>query len=342
MARGGHHGGGFHSGGFHGGGFSGGGFYGGGYHGGGYHGGHGSYRGNGQDDDNNFFIFLISSRVFVYLCLFGFLVFQILEGNIAGLNLINFAIFCISGFLFFLGFKVFGRISAVVNLKGSREPSGKIWKGEAPIDRIGTRHTWVGKYEKKYCISFSGDVYGEENARKVRETMARTPWILWTNPFVWLIIGLVSLYNTTWFYETVIPYYEQQVMTDEAFAFMDVFIFYLPSIVTLLSAVICLTFACIMDNLLYKCAIRCAEDNKACEERLRTEALISSKLSEKWYYNFCPNCGAAASKVIRSCSYCGASLEVKNFEGGVPAAVHKISVEAENGKKTTAIWEDRK
>ena len=70
-------------------------------------------------------------------------------------------------------------------------------------------------------MSFTDNEFGPENARKVKETMTRTPRIIWMNSFVWLVIGVISFFNTFWFYEMVIPYFEQATMTDEAFAFMD-------------------------------------------------------------------------------------------------------------------------
>ena len=118
-------------------------------------------------------------------------------------------------------------------------------------------------------------------------------------------------------------------MTDEAFAFMDDFIFYLPSILTLLCAVTGLIMVKVKDKLLYKCAYRIVHDNIAAEERMKTESIIASKLSSKWYYNRCPNCGAEASKALRICTHCGASLEVKSFEDGISGAIHRISKEDE-------------
>ena len=325
MARGGHHGGGHHSGGHHGGGFHGGG-YSGGYHGGYYGGGSGGRDHYSNSDAISDLIIRSSFMVFLILV---YSVAQVANGDIQGLNLINLAVFITSGIIFIVALKQFGRTSALNTIKKSFKPSGKVWKGARNVERIGDLYTWAGKYEKNYCISFTDKDFGVENARKVKEMMGRTPGIIWMNPFVWLIIGVVSCFNTFWFCEIVIPHFENATMTDEAFAFMDEFVFYFPSIVTLISAVCCLVFVIVKDNLLYKCAIRIAEDNRAVEERLNTEEFISSALSEKWYHNFCPNCGAAANMTIRSCSYCGASLEVKSFGGGVPAAVHRISSEAE-------------
>ena len=68
------------------------------------------------------------------------------------------------------------------------------------------------------------------------------------------------------------------------------------------------------------------KDNKAAAEKLEKENAISAKLSNKWYYNICPNCGAYPSQVLKHCDHCGASLEVDSFENGTQSSVHKISL----------------
>lgn len=325
MARGGHHGGGGHSGGHHSGGFHGG-------FSGGFSGGGGSHGGGHYSDDGTVIDFFIKSAFFLFaLIIYGLI--QIAEGAVPGLNLINLGIFCLSGLFYYLGLKDFMRTAALNGFKRWFRPvySGKIWRGRRPFDWNGDKYAWVAKYEKNFYVSFTDNEFGAENARKVKETMNRTPGIIWMNSFVWVVIGAISMFNTFWFYEMVIPYFEQATMTDEAFAFMDDFIFYLPSFVTLLCSMACYAFMLIKDNLLYKCAVRIVADNKAEEERLRTQEFISSRLSQKWYYNVCPNCGSAASPDIMSCDHCGTSLEVNSFESENSTAVHRISSEAEKG-----------
>ena len=325
MARGGHHGGGSHSGGHHSGGFHG------GFSGGGGSLGGGSHRGGNYSDELSYTDFILNwGLIIIIMIVYG--IIQIAQGAVSGLDLINLGIFCFSGLLFYLALKEYKRTAALNGFMRLFRPvySGKIWRGRKPYDRNGDKYTWVGKYEKNYYISFTDKEFGSENARKVKETMTRTPRIIWMNSFVWLVIGVISFFTTFWFYERVIPYFEQATMTDEAFAFMDDFIFYLPSAVTLLCSIACLIFVHVKDNLLYKCAARIVEENKAEEERLRTQEYIASQLSKKWYYNVCPNCGSAASDDVRACTHCGTSLEVGSFESEHSTAVHRISSEAEN------------
>ena len=328
MARGGFHGGGFHSGGHHGG-FSGGGFHGGGFHGG-FHGGY--YGGRNGSDENESYRFF-STIVVLSICLIGFLIDKAYEGNIPGLDYYNLILFFISLCFFIWMCKENGRTSVLSKIRKGTGSSGSVWKGESPNFRVGNYHTWYDTTSSQYCISFYEKSFGDSNAEKVKETMARTPKIVWMSPYVWTVLGGIFFICTFFFYELVIPVFENRVMTDQAFNFMDNFIFYLPSVLTLLCAVSGFIMLKIRDNLLYKCAYRIVHDNIAAEERMKTESIIASKLSSKWYYNRCPNCGAEASKALRICTHCGASLEVKSFEDGISGAIHRISKEDEENKE---------
>ena len=339
MARGGHHGGGFHGGGHHFGGFHGGGF-GGSYHGGGYHGGGGYYSG-GDDDDFGLLAYKIRGVIVggVVLCFF---IVRVAEGNFPGLDLINLGMFAFSILLFVLGLKQYKRTSALYKLNGQpvSEKEFQVWHADyqnyGPAS-ISDKVSWFGKYEKKYRIAFYDRDFGYENIRKVRELMQRTPWIVWMNSFVWLVIGIICTISNFFFYESVIPVFENMIMTDEAFAFIDDFVFYLPAGLTLLCALSCFVLVKVRDSLLYKCAVRIVEDNNAAYEKMKTENFIAARLSTKWYYNNCPNCGADAKTGMRFCNHCGTSLEVKDISKEPVSSVHRISAEAENNGKAKTI-----
>ncbi len=201
-----------------------------------------------------------------------------------------------------------------------------VWKGVQSSGDLSDNCSWAGRYTKRYRIAFYDKDFGEDNCNVVRETMARTPKILWIKPVTWLVISVIAFFSSFFFYEWVIPVFENMRMSDEAFAFIDELVFYFPCIIAGLCAVTCLVFVVIKDNLLYKCAIRCIENNLAAIERKKAEDAIKGIENSKWYYNNCPNCGAsAASPVLKSCSFCGTSLEVTDFTNGVPSAVHKIA-----------------
>ncbi|WP_034451040.1 zinc ribbon domain-containing protein [Butyrivibrio sp. AE2032] len=341
MARGGHHGGGFHGGGHHfsGGGFHGGGFGGGSFHSGGYHGG--GYYGGGFDGDSEDTIVRIAVLVLVGLGYFGY---SVAMGYVPGMNLINLGIFALSVFLYYFSLKEHDRITGIYNLNYRTMGFAKVqvWKADyknyAPGGSVSDKVSWAAKSGNKYRIAFYDRDFGEENIRKVKELIKRTPKIIWMRSIVWLIIGIISGISTLFFYEVVIPYFEHMEMTDEAFAFIDELVFYFPAGVTLLCAISCYVLVLVRDNLLHKCALRIVEDNNAAFERMLTEGSIASMLSKKWYYNNCPNCGSDAKQDMRFCNHCGSSLEVNDISKEQVGAVHRISAEAENnGKKPEII-----
>ena len=332
MASGGHHGGGFHSGGHHssGGGFHGGGHYSGGhYSGGGYSGGH--YSGGGRAD-------AIVQLIVGGIVLIGYILTKIANDEVPGLNLVNLTIFAVTALMYFFLIRDSDRLEPMSQIKsGNLHTSmGRIthlYHGMQPSLTIGDKNSWASKVQDYYCIALYDRDFREENAKKVYDAYSRTPRIIWVSQYVWMVLSIICFISTFFFYESTIPYFERSVMTDEAFAFIDDFIFYLPSIISLLCAVTCYVLRKIGDNILHKCAMRIVDDNLAAEERLRTEGFINNKLSSKWYYNNCPNCGAEVSRALKSCTFCGSSLEVQSFGSVNSSAVHRISLADEKTDK---------
>lgn len=362
MAHGGFHGGGFHSGGHHSGGGFGGGGFGGGFHssgggfgGGGFHGSFGGYHGGsgggghyghygyygGDDEYGNHvvgaMVYMTIGGIVFSVMLFSFVAGLIYEGVIPGLNFINLAIFVASVVMHIVALIQSGRTADIRNIEyvDLNKFAGKIWNGNGyrPRNAKGDKRTWASVNDKRYSISFFDREFGAENAKKVLETKLRTPKILWVKPSLWLKLSIGCFIVNFFFYEAVIPVFENMIMTDIAFAFIDEFVFYLMSVLSLLFAVAAVVIFIAKDNVLHECALRIVEDNVAFEERYKTESAISSMLSEKWYHNSCPNCGAPASKVLKNCLSCGSSLEVLSFETGAPGAVHRLSLADEKGKE---------
>ena len=321
MASGGFHDSGSHSGSFHssGGGSS---FSGGSSGGGGGGGSYGSYDGDPGD----------AVVLFAYLAaavIGGIITFlmKVAHNEIPGLNLINLAMFLVSSGFLIKSISEYHRTKALAFFKeyGPGKNLTYIWKGDS-VSKIETdSKSWYG-YNKCYFIAFYDMEFGDENAEKAYETMKSTPKIIWVSPFVWLVLSIVCLISTFFFYESVIPFFEHAIMTDFAFAFVDHLVFYFPAILCLLFAVGSFVLTKVKDNFLYECAVRVVKDNKAAAEKLEKENAISAKLSNKWYYNICPNCGAYPSQVLKHCDHCGASLEVDSFENGTQSPVHKISL----------------
>ena len=321
MASGGFHDSGSHSGSFHSSGGSSS-FSGGSSGGGGGGGSYGSYDGDPGD----------AVVLFAYLAaavIGGIITFlmKVAHNEIPGLNLINLAMFLVSSVFLIKSISEYHRTKALAFFKeyGPGKNLTYVWKGDS-VSKIETdSKSWYG-YNKCYFIAFYDMEFGDENAEKAYETMKSTPKIIWVRPFVWLVLSIVCLISTFFFYESVIPYFEHAIMTDFAFAFVDHLVFYFPAILCLLFAVGSFVLTKVKDNFLYECAVRVVKDNKAAAEKLEKENAISAKLSNKWYYNICPNCGAYPSQVLKHCDHCGASLEVDSFENGTQSSVHKISL----------------
>ena len=319
MASGSYHGGSSHSGSYH---SSGGGSHGGGSHGsGGSHGGSGGSYYSGGGDVEGFMIVFIA-----VIAIIMFTLANIQKGNVPGLNLINLGIFIGSGFLFIPSVKQNARTAELRTVWKENFTKRKVKSEFISPERIGNKYTWAGKHDKNYCISFDEPQYGGSNVEKVRQFMRRTPRIIWVRPYTWIVIAVCIAVCNFFFYELVIPFFERAKMTDQAFKFIDSFIFYLPSILFFICPVLSFIFVNVRDRYLHRCALSIAEDNLAAEERRISEEMINSALSEKWYYNICPNCGAYPSQVLKHCDHCGASLEVDSFENGTQSSVHKISL----------------
>lgn len=311
-----------HSGDFHssggGGSFGGGGSSGGG---GSYDGG--DYSGGGGGD--------FMGVIVVAVALLYYFFTNLGQGNIPGLNFVNLFIFLASAFILFLGLKENYRTAVLREIKrnGPYKNPGYVHGGKI-ISRDFTDSKTSYGYNKSYFIAFYDHDFGDANAEKVCDLIKRTPKIVWMSPYVWLLISIVSFVSTFFYYETVIPYFENKMMTDLAFKFFDYLTFYFPSIVCLLSAVACLVFVKVKDKLLYECAVRIVDDNNAAMKRLKTQERIAGSLSNKWYYNNCPNCGAKATMRSKTCFSCGSSLEADFAGGGKPTSFHRIPVESEN------------
>lgn len=327
MARGGHHGGGFHSGGHHGGGFHGGGFHGGSFHSSGSHYHGGSYGSGDGDDFLPFFIIRLS----IYAI--SLLITAILSTDgVPGLDIANLFIFIATIVIFFLAFKDTGESENLYKLRKA-DPgllTGRVCNldhGGRALGSVGNNQTWYCSYSSRYnyAISFLERDTRDEHVRRVTESVKRTPAILWVSFSLWISIAVICFIANFFFYEAVIPIFENKVMTDAAFAFIDDFIFYLPSVLALLSSIACLVIRKMRDRVLYECAKDIVIKEQVFEKRKRKEQEIRTVYLRKLYYNHCPNCGAEAASDLISCPFCSASLEVVNQKGVDPLMIHHLS-----------------
>ena len=322
MSSGDFHGGDTHSGSFHdsdiGGSFGG---------GGDYYGSPGDYYSDGGAG-NAFF----SSSSFISAGMYGliWLLFIIINASfnfVSGFKVLDLILITSGIVLLALGMKDYRRTFALSYIKRGKMPKheGSVWHGKCTLDALGDSKSWAVEGKNHYQISFLDGEFGPDNAEKVYDTMKRTPGIIWMNLAVWVVISVISIISHVFFYELIIPAFENAVMSDQAFAFIDALTHYLPSVIVLLCGAACFIIVRVRDNILHKCAVRIAKDNEAVEERLKTEEYIAFQLSKKWYYNTCPNCGAEASATQSACKTCGSSLEVPDFERSYPGSVHRLT-----------------
>ena len=357
MARGGFHGGSSHSGGFHssgGGGFhssGGGGFRSSGGGGGGFHrsGSYHSYGGGrtgnnytgGSDEGDGCF-----TTMAVILCFFigGGLYFigAIINNEIPGLNLLSLAMFVTAGFLFIPSFQQSERTSELSDVLHYGLSKSYIYSDTYSGDRIGDKDTWAGRSNQSYRISFFGP-HGDNNIKEVRATMKRTPRIVWIRPGTWLAIAIVIFLVNFFFYEMVIPIFENMIMSDAAFTFFDYLVFYLPPVLALQCPILSLIFVKVRDKYLYQCATRLANEIAAEEQRNVTESFIEQELSKKWYHTMCPNCGAKASAALKTCTSCGSSLEVMDGDSNL-SSIRRINESGSSNRTDKYLdeqkWED--
>lgn len=332
---GGHHGGGGHFGGHHGGGF-----------GGGFRGGSGGFRGGGFGGDSGrdelgyaewdsgnypqgsfaYFAVEIGSLLIMFIisCIVHFY-------HVPGFNLLNSVMFIVATILFIIAFSSDGNTGEIKNFKGKSVPSGsgniyRAWEGMRPNDSYGTETTWASHKGNYYSISFFEKEFRDSNLKQVYETVQRTPSIVWLSSKVWIFIAIICLISNLFFYEMVIPVFEKATMTDEAFAFMDEFVFYFPAGLAIVSGIICLAIRKNRHKILHECAMRIAEDNFAAGVRIKTIGVIEDKMSSKWFYDECPNCGSIAPTDATACPFCGSSLEALDPEAENIHRLSKINV----------------
>lgn len=272
--------------------------------------------------------------VFMYMAFYTAIYIDDLE-NLSGAHILTLAMVIAVFLILFPGVQERKRFAAIKKLRNKNAVVYEkgVWSAEYSENRTGSDETWYDRFDKKYSILFTEEEYGLENVKEVLKTVKRTPGIIWVSPSVWFALSLISAICNLFFYELFIPIFERAHMTDEAFAFFDVLILILPSLLAVTFAVMNKVFVKIKDKLLYECAVRIITERRARANRESTEKGIDRKLSSKWYYNNCPNCGAKAGFHLMTCQNCGSSLEVGTAAGGAAGAIHRLIKTEEGGEK---------
>ncbi len=218
-----------------------------------HHTAHGGYA--SDDGLYGFFTFLLR-RMSTYVTITLF--YTLVVVGVPGLNMINVTFFLIAIVLFILAIRGTGDSDSLWQLRKGKPLEGlaavcRKTTGKKPSEARGNDDTWVGD-RGAFTISFCYKGTRENNIRRVREEMQRTPAILWITPVLWVIISVVCFIVNFFFYEAVIPTFENMILSDTAFGFIDELVFYTPSLIALLSSITCFILRKIKDSVLYNCA----------------------------------------------------------------------------------------
>lgn len=163
--------------------------------------------------------------------------------------------------------------------------------------------------ENDYFISFFRYNVRSSNIEIARKFIMNLPFVLRIRRIVWVISVLFWIGSSLFFYDMVIPYFENSIMSDIAFKFIDFLVFFLPAILAILSGVAMLVIERLRRKMMYKCCVEIVNQNQSAKIIISEEEEIKEILKQKWYYNECKNCGAVDTK-SSYCKTCGSSLNI--------------------------------
>ena len=168
--------------------------------------------------------------------------------------------------------------------------------------RAGSNFTWAGDDGESFRIAFSVSEQGAKNGQEVLNVMKSKPWIIWLQPGVWLAISTAILVLNI-FLDNAVSSLFAGMGTGTEIAELRAIIFYTPCFLALACPILSFIFVIVRDNILYKCALKLANEIEA-------DLIAKAGSPMKCYRNVCPNCGAVSTSSLKCCNNCGTSLEV--------------------------------
>ena len=233
-------------------------------------------------------------------------IFAILYGiynrEFPGLEPINATVYIVAGLLFIPSYIQAPRTYALPELRRYGASEYPAFSRKYTYKRAGSNFTWAGIDEKCYRIAFSASEQGTENGREVLKVMKSKPWIIWLQPGVWLAIYTALLVMNIFLDNAVSSLFASMGTSTGIIALRQI-VFYLPCVLAFACPVLSLIFVIVRDNILYKCAVKLANDIEA-------ELIAKAGSPMKCYRNVCPNCGTVSTSSLKNCVNCGTSLEV--------------------------------
>ena len=130
---------------------------------------------------------------------------------------------------------------------------------------------------------------------------------------VGIVINIV-LFATNFYYELVIPVFENTMEDGPAFTFIDNLVFFSPIIFFVMFA------AYLIAGQIYLRKKHVETEKNVTEEHKVINAAQQKELDEKLefvklkHYTNCPNCGSARAEDESVCRFCGASLIIKKTD----------------------------
>ncbi len=330
MASGGHHGGGSHVGGHHGG------FSGGGFSGGGFSGGHsgGSFHGGGYGEDETdesqyttLFIYAL-----IMLTWAPFVAVRVVTANswsdYVSAVLVTLGLFCM---MYVWLRKANFQSIHILKKSNNRMVCGPVFnkmslkelsKKDKQEDITSDGSSWYSK--KHFYIDYEEFSTRSEFFRISLEEIKKWPSVIKINGAVWVVSAIFWFASHFFLYEMVIPFFEMATMTDEAFKFVDEFVYLLPSLMVAVNGLIFLVVDKFREVLFYKLATRLVDEGIAIKSAAESKFEIRSVQRTLWYFNECPNC-AASSQTGTTCTMCGTSLKISFAPNAIEeSAKHQV------------------
>ena len=128
------------------------------------------------------------------------------------------------------------------------------------------------------------------------------------------IVLNIILFATNFYYELVIPVFENSMEDGPAFTFIDNMVFYTPVIFIVLFA------AYLIAGQIYLKKQHVENEKNVTEEHIELNAAQQRELDGKLefvkrkHYMNCPNCGSARSEDESVCRFCGTSLIINGAD----------------------------
>ena len=245
----------------------------------------------------------IASKVWIVVpCAIYAIAYGICNREFPGLDPINASVYLVAGLLLIPSYIQAPRTYALPELRRYGASEFPLFSRKYTYKRAGSNFTWAGIDEKCYRIELSGSEQGTKNGQEILKVMKSKPRIIWLQPGVWLTVYTAILVLNV-FLDNAVSSLFAIMGTGTDIGVLRQIVFYLPCVLASLCTILIFIFVIVRDNILYECAVRLATE---------IEADLKAKAGSpmKCYHSICPNCGVSSTTPLKTCTNCGASLEI--------------------------------